>query len=417
MGAVHSLDLASCLIVERQKLRCYNGGMTISIASLSTITDAKLLTAVTHAAAQERTTTAHLIALLAELDSRRLYLGEGCSSLFTYCTQVLRLSEHAAYRRIEAARCARRFPVILDQLTEGAITLTTIGVLAPHLTSENVQEVLSAARHKTKRDIERLVATLRPLPPVPPTVRKLPAPAQGVSGRRASEREQSARDHHKSDGFGNGGGDSLLSGAPTVDHRPRHSATVTPLAPERYKLQVTLSLEAHGKLRRAQDLLRHAIPSGDLGAILDRALTLLVADLEKTRLAATTRPRAAGKPTRGSRHVPAAVKRRVWARDQGQCAFVGTQGRCTERALLEIHHVVPFAAGGPTIAENLELRCRRHNAYEAAQFFGSLLTREAQAHYSVQAGEVPTARSPSNSDRVNVQTCYGRTTGEEAELS
>ena len=150
MGAVHSLDLASCLIVERQKLRCYNGGMTISIASLSTITDAKLLTAVTQAAAQERTTTAHLIALLAELDSRRLYLGEGCSSLFTYCTQVLRLSEHAAYRRIEAARCARRFPVILDQLTEGAITLTTIGVLAPHLTSENVQEVLTAARHKTK---------------------------------------------------------------------------------------------------------------------------------------------------------------------------------------------------------------------------------------------------------------------------
>jgi len=82
-----------------------------------------------------------------------------------------------------------------------------------------------------------------------------------------------------------------------------------------------------------------------------------------------------------------------------ECAFVGTQGRCTERALLEIHHVVPFAAGGPTVAENLELRCRRHNAYEAAQFFGPLLTREAQAHYSVRAEEVPTDRSPSNSYR------------------
>ena len=54
------------------------------------------------------------LALLAEVDARRLYLGEGCSSLFTYCTQVLHLSEHAAYHRIEAARAARQYPVILD---------------------------------------------------------------------------------------------------------------------------------------------------------------------------------------------------------------------------------------------------------------------------------------------------------------
>ena len=51
--------------------------------------------------------TARLVAALGELDARRLYLGEGYSSLFTYCTQVMRLSEHAAYGRIEAARAAR----------------------------------------------------------------------------------------------------------------------------------------------------------------------------------------------------------------------------------------------------------------------------------------------------------------------
>jgi hypothetical protein len=59
-------------------------------------------------AADERQATARLIAGLAELDARRLYLGEGCPSLFAYCTQVLHLSEHAAYGRIEAARTARR---------------------------------------------------------------------------------------------------------------------------------------------------------------------------------------------------------------------------------------------------------------------------------------------------------------------
>ena len=113
-------------------------------SSLTHFTDADLLTAVAEAASHERTATAHLLTLLAALDTRRLYLGAGCSSLFNYCTQVIFLSEHAAYRRIEAARCARRFPVVLERLAEGALTLTTITLLAPHLTSANVQEVLTA---------------------------------------------------------------------------------------------------------------------------------------------------------------------------------------------------------------------------------------------------------------------------------
>lgn len=96
--------------------------------------DADLLRAVGRLAGCERAATVSPIASLAELDARRLYLGAGCSSLFTYCTQVLHLSEHAAYGRIEAARAARRFPVILEWLADGAITLTTVCLLAPHLT-------------------------------------------------------------------------------------------------------------------------------------------------------------------------------------------------------------------------------------------------------------------------------------------
>jgi 5-methylcytosine-specific restriction endonuclease McrA len=68
--------------------------------------------------------------------------------------------------------------------------------------------------------------------------------------------------------------------------------------------------------------------------------------------------------------VPAAVRRAVWARDDGRCAFIGADGRCGETGWLELHHVVPFARGGPTTAENLELRCRAHNAFEAERDFG-----------------------------------------------
>src|SRR5687768_16700960 len=80
----------------------------------------------------------------------------------------------------------------------------------------------------------------------------------------------------------------------------------------------------------------------------------------------------------GSRHVPAAVRREVWKRDGGQCAFVGDARRCTERGFLELHHVIPFADGGPTTAENLQLRCRAHNVSEAEQHFGLLFVRERQ---------------------------------------
>src|SRR5205814_1581985 len=111
----------------------------------------------------ERRATGRLIAALAEVDARKLYLGEGCSSLFVYCTRVLRLSEHAAYSRIEAARAARRCPVVLELLISGDVTLTTITLLAPHLTPENCERVLDAARHKSKRDVEMQVAALRPL--------------------------------------------------------------------------------------------------------------------------------------------------------------------------------------------------------------------------------------------------------------
>jgi hypothetical protein len=86
------------------------------MSSLTGMRDAELIACVTQLASAERHATAQLVAALAELDSRRLYLGQGCSSLFTYCTQVLHLSEHAAYGRIEAVRAARRFPDILDRL-------------------------------------------------------------------------------------------------------------------------------------------------------------------------------------------------------------------------------------------------------------------------------------------------------------
>lgn len=350
---------------------CYTGSMTTNIPSpVGDLSDSELLARVLDAVRCERVATARVIALLMEIDTRRLYLGEGCSSLFTYCTQVLHLSEHAAYNRIEAARAARRFPIILDLVESAAVTLTTVRLLAPHLTDANHRDVLERARHKSKREVELLVATLSPRADVPSAVRKLPGPTAAKAPTAAPA--TSTRDESTS-----------------FDTAPRPTTTrpaeVKPLAPERYKIQFTVSRETYEQLRRVQDMLRHTIPSGDPAIIFERALGLLLADLERTRTGKVDRPRAACRAKGDSRHVPAAVKRAVWDRDGGRCAFNGSHGRCRETAFLEYHHVRPFAEGGETSVSNLELRCRAHNQYEANLWFGlpsMPLAREARAVYS-----------------------------------
>ena len=197
--------------------------MTTNATVIGGLDDRTLLDAATRLATDERRATAALLRVLMEVDRRRLYLGEGCASMFSYCTQVLHLAEGAAYNRIEAARAARSYPVILELFEQSAITLTGVRLLAPHLTTDNHAAVLASATHKSKRQIEELV------------------------------------------------------------------------------------------------------------------------------------------------------------RDSGRCAFVGSHGRCAETAFLEFHHVEPYAAGGEATVQNIELRCRAHNAYEARLFFGDDVVREKQA--------------------------------------
>src|SRR3990172_8459976 len=348
------------------------------LSSVVHLSDEALVARVKHLAAREREATGALIAHLAELDERRLYLAEGCASLFTYCTQVLHLSEHAAYGRIEAARAARRFPVILEGLEDGSVNLTTIGLLAAHLTAENHGDLLDAARHKSKRQVEELVVRLRPLPPVPASVRRLPAPRDTAASVAAPNDRAASPDpasHPDSTGSPDPAGYAQvlsphLSSA-TLAPPSARPAVVVPLAPERYKVQFTASAETYEKLRLAQALLRHQIPDGDPAAIFDRALTALLQSLTKQKFAATDRPRGSRGAAPRSRSIPAEVKRAVWKRDGGQCAFVSHTGRrCPERGFLEFHHVVPYSAGGEPTVDNIELRCRAHNGYEAELYVG-----------------------------------------------
>ncbi len=205
-----------------------------------------------------------------------------------YCTKRLRLSEHAAYGRIEAARVSRKFPAILHMLAEGSITLTTICLLSNHLTEENHEQLLKAARHKTRREVEGLVAALHPMPPVPSSVRRLTQPrALALSPAEVKIEASSAS--------------AVASPAPTsvsakpTPARPPAPPIVRPACFRTVQGSVSgIGLETHRKLRRLQDLLRHSVPNADLAEIFDRALSLLLREMERQKIAMVDRPRNPG---------------------------------------------------------------------------------------------------------------------------
>lgn len=349
--------------------------------SLTQLTDEALLTRVHELAQRERRTTVDLIAHLAEMDERRLHLTEGCSSLFTYCTEVLHFSEHAAYNRIECARAARRFPLVFERLADGSVHLTAVRLLSPHLTPDNHAKLLDGARHMGRRGIEAMISLIRPLPDVPSVVRRLPTRGEPAATSQIGLGEGPVRtsDHQ-----------TVIVDGPVRATASRPSI-VAPLAPERYRVQFTADQEMHEDLKAATEMLRHQVPNGDPAIVLKLALRVLVRELQRKKFAATTRPRRSAEtidcpsvsrdnPDRTSRHIPAAVRREVARRDDNRCAFRSRDGRrCAARGQLEFHHIQPFSLGGRATRDDISLRCRAHNAHEARR----ALVREPAATYVI----------------------------------
>lgn len=335
------------------------------LASAAALSDTDLARHLSLLAERERGASVELVAHLAVFDARKLHLGQGYGSLFGYCTEELRLAEHAAYNRIEAARVARRCPVILHRLADGSLNLSTLRLVAPHLTPDNHERLLAEAACRRQREVEVLVSGLSPLPDVPDSIRKLPPPrlaphlSVGPALPASSPPQPPASPER-------------TPAAPAATAAmPAPRPVVAPLAPDRYRVQFTVGKETHEKLQRARDLLRREIPSGDPGAIFDRGLTLLLQDVARRRWAQTSSPRPGHASSGRSRYVPSDVRRTVWLRDGGRCAYVAQNGhRCREQAFLEFHHLDPYALGGETTAANVSLRCRAHNAYEAELLFG-----------------------------------------------
>src|SRR5262245_30458223 len=208
---------------------------------LAPLDDQALLAELPRLARSERSATVELVARLAELDERRLYLSAGFPSLFAYCTSVLKLRENEAYNRIEAARAVLRQPELLDGLADGSLSLTTLRIVAPHVSDED-KTLLEAAKGKSRREVEKLVVAMLPEQPAVSSVRKLP------------------------------------------ELPPSRRPVVAPVSADQYRFTITGKQEDKDRLDRVQDMVRHQIPDGDPGRILFEALAVYEELLETQKL-------------------------------------------------------------------------------------------------------------------------------------
>jgi 5-methylcytosine-specific restriction endonuclease McrA len=393
---------------------------------LKHLADASLLRNLASLVAQDRATTAALLAHIAEVDARKLYLPAACSSMFTYCVRELHMSEGTAFKRIRAARAGRRFPAIFEMLAEGRLHVSAVVLLAAYLTTENVGELLGTATRKTQKETEQLLAERFPQAEVPTSIRALVpnGSADQLSTwtvgqhtlQPATQVAPGPVDEHASESatqLAPEPVDRSLAPTPVGQFVPKPAtqvatwpveqqisplatrpaeqaiplsapehiapaaprAKITPLSASHFEMRLTIDRETQEQLRYAQALLGHAVPSGDVAQVLKRALGALVQQLEQKRFAKCVR---SGKRTSAAdgRYIPADIRRSVWQRDQGQCTFVSAKGRrCEERTRLEFDHMQPFAKGGQTTAGQIALKCRAHNQYAAECAFGTEFMR------------------------------------------
>src|SRR5262245_16592696 len=229
--------------------------------SLALLSDTELLARIPAIVQTERIASAEVVEHLMEVERRRLYLDQACSSLYTYCRERLGYSEDAALKRARVARLAGRLPRVLDELRGGAIHLTGLFLLDRYLNDENAEELLAAARGTSRRELEKILAVRFPRPDVSSSIEAL-APA-AASARAATA--PPATTSGPSSWFtcpGAAGADASTAGGGKLagDFRSR----IEPLSAERYRVEFTASATLREKIEQARELLSHALPNRDL---------------------------------------------------------------------------------------------------------------------------------------------------------
>jgi hypothetical protein len=303
---------------------------------------------------------ADFLVALADFDRQRLWIQLGHSSLFYFLHRELGLSKGAAHFRKVAAQLVQQFPEVVEPLRDGRLCITSVVELARVMTPENRAEAMPRFFHRSKREAKEVAMEIRPAEVIPRREVVMGLPRSIVV--RLEEPEPVLPEIRT----------LAATGAPAAPEALQLNPqwTSEPLTADLRRLHMTVSKQFLEKLEAARQGQGHAQPGASAEKVLEAALDLLLAAQAKRR-AEVKKPQQNPRPTKNPGRVPAAVKRAVWARDEGKCQWrLDSGGICGSTLRLEIDHLPPLGRGGASTVEGCRLLCRVHNQLAARQVYG-----------------------------------------------
>ena len=315
----------------------------------------------------ENTAIAKLIAHLAEMASRKTALKLGYKSLFDYCISSLNLSEGAVPARIHVANVSRRFPQLLVALAESSISLTVAALLAPHLTEDNVNDLLSDCAGMTRRQTEEYLVVLKSKPVFEPSIRKRPSSGELT----AAVPEPSPRDKP--------------APSPPIVETPKSSPTILqPAREEVFNFRFSADKGFKDKLERLAEVTGVENAQKHMAEVLEAALDIALEKKDPKKKLERRRKRQGSTTAKSrsneiskkdkpaeSRYVASEVSERVHERDSYECTYRGPDGRrCTARVGLHLDHKRPFGIFRSNDESIMRLLCPAHNLLEAERVYG-----------------------------------------------
>lgn len=284
--------------------------------NLTTMSDQTLWANVKTAAAEERAALTKVLHHLLEIETRKLYLARGFSSLYAMCTEYVGYSNYEAHVRIQAMRLMREIPVIEEKIEAGELSLT-------------VAASAQAAFRREKK--KRTVAKSEKL--------ALIEDLCGLSTREA---------------------DFKIAEAFPGELEPEKTKAISD---DQIRIEFNANREQLEKFKRLKNHFAHTNYEGRWDLLFEKLADLALAKIDAEFLCA---PKVTEKPqSPGSRHIPKSATQRIWHERSEGCAFVDpvTKRRCGETHGLQRDHIIEFARGGNHDAENLRWLCGAHNRY------------------------------------------------------
>ena len=334
---------------------------------------------------KERNLHIQVLHHLEEIDSRKLYLEQGFSSLFDYAVKELGYSEGAAYRRIKAMKLCREVPDTESRLKSGKLSLSSACQLQAFFEKQNKKSKaeISHQREETKNTVVYQKSVI-----ADQVSKKI-----GLS--LSVERKQELV--KKAEGCSTRATMKLLSEVDPSLSVPKEQARF--LGKGKVEIKVIVEESCHKKLEELKSLLSHKNPSLSYGELLmilseealekhdpvrkrakrrsmQKKAVTSAAKLESQQaktpaVTSAAKGKYAGKTKKLNRTIPSALKRHIWKRDGGQCSYVcpETKRRCSSKHLLQIDHIKPFSLGGKSELNNLRLLCASHNRFRSERTF------------------------------------------------